>query len=52
MDDEDAVVKVNENIDLIILDIMMPVKSGFKACIEIRKKTSAPIFLYRTCFKS
>lgn len=45
VDGEDAVVKVNENIDLIILDIMMPVKSGFKACIEIREKTSAPILL-------
>lgn len=35
---EDAVNKVNDNTDLIILDIMMPIKSGFKACIEIRKK--------------
>lgn len=43
VDGEDAIVKVDENIDLIILDIMMPVKSGFKACVEIRKKTSAPI---------
>lgn len=40
---EDAVNKVNDNTDLIILDIMMPIKSGFKACIEIREKTSAPI---------
>lgn len=45
VDGEDAVIKVDENIDLIILDIMMPVKSGFKACIEIREKTSAPILL-------
>lgn len=43
VDGEDAIAKVDENIDLIILDIMMPVKSGFKACIEIREKTSAPI---------
>ncbi|QXE21181.1 MULTISPECIES: response regulator transcription factor [Clostridium] len=42
-DGEDAVIKVDESIDLIILDIMMPIKSGFKACVEIRKKTSAPI---------
>ncbi|WML37800.1 response regulator transcription factor [Clostridium sp. OS1-26] len=41
-DGEDAVIKVDENIDLIILDIMMPIKSGFKACVEIREKTSAP----------
>lgn len=40
---EDAVNKVDGNIDLIILDIMMPVKSGFKACVEIREKTTAPI---------
>lgn len=45
VDGSDAVVKVNENveIDLIILDIMMPKKSGFEACEEIRKKTNAPI---------
>lgn len=43
VDGDDAVHKVNENIDLIILDIMMPGKSGFKACMEIREKTSAPI---------
>ncbi|SDD32794.1 DNA-binding response regulator, OmpR family, contains REC and winged-helix (wHTH) domain [Paenibacillus sp. UNCCL117] len=43
VDGDDAVSKVDENVDLIILDIMMPGKSGFKACIEIREKTSAPI---------
>lgn len=43
VDGEDAVNKVTDQIDLIILDIMMPVKSGFKACIDIREKTSAPI---------
>lgn len=43
IDGEDAVNKVDETIDLIILDIMMPIKSGFKACVEIREKTSAPI---------
>ncbi len=43
IDGEDAVNKVDEKIDLIILDIMMPVKTGFKACVEIREKTSAPI---------
>ncbi|WP_256720864.1 MULTISPECIES: response regulator transcription factor [Paenibacillus] len=43
IDGEDAVNKVDENIDIIILDIMMPRKSGFKACVEIREKTSAPI---------
>ena len=40
---EEAVNKVNDDTDLIILDAMMPIKSGFKACVEIREKTSAPI---------
>lgn len=43
VDGQDAVSKVDERTDLIILDIMMPIKSGFKACMEIREKTSAPI---------
>lgn len=43
VDGEDAVNKVDEDIDLIMLDIMMPIKSGFRACVEIREKTSAPI---------
>lgn len=43
VDGEDAVNKVDDTIDLIILDIMMPRKSGFKACVEIREMTSAPI---------
>jgi len=43
IDGDDAVEKSILDIDLIILDVMMPNKSGFKACIEIRKKTMAPI---------
>lgn len=43
VDGQDAVNRVDDTIDLIILDIMMPRKSGFKACVEIREKTSAPI---------
>jgi DNA-binding response OmpR family regulator len=39
----EAVDKVDGNTDLVILDIMMPIKSGFKACGEIREKTTAPI---------
>ena len=34
---------MNEDIDLIILDVMMPGMSGFKVCEEIRKKYTAPI---------
>lgn len=33
----------NPDIDLIILDIMMPDKSGFTACREMRQKTLSPI---------
>ncbi len=31
------------NFDLIILDIMMPGKNGYQTCLEIRKKSNAPI---------
>ncbi|SHI07643.1 response regulator transcription factor [Clostridium intestinale] len=43
VDGEDAINKVDDEIDLIILDVVMPKKTGFKACIDIREKTSAPI---------
>ncbi len=43
VDGEDAINKVDDEIDLIILDVVMPKKTSFKACIEIREKTSAPI---------
>lgn len=39
----DAIVKTDETIDLIILDVMMPIKNGYDACEKIRKKTTAPI---------
>lgn len=42
-DGEEAVALVNEEIDLIILDVSMPKKSGFVVATEIRKKTLAPI---------
>lgn len=44
-DGDDAVNKVSSNtdIDLIILDVMMPNKNGFRACVEIREKTMIPI---------
>lgn len=42
-DGRQAVDRTNEDVDLIILDVMMPVLSGFKACMEIREKTLAPI---------
>ena len=38
-----AVDAVDAEIDLIILDVMMPEMSGYSACTEIRKKSDAPI---------
>jgi len=32
-----------EQVDLVILDIMMPGKSGIQACTEIRENTNVPI---------
>ncbi len=43
VDGNDAVEKANENPDLIILDVMMPGKDGFMACVDIRKISVAPI---------
>lgn len=43
LDGENAVNLVDDTIDLIILDVMMPVKSGYVACAEIRQKTMVPI---------
>lgn len=43
VDGNEAVEKISENPDLIILDVMMPNKNGFRACIEIREKSIAPI---------
>lgn len=42
-DGEEAVRLADSSIDLIVLDVMMPLKSGFIACKEIREKTVAPI---------
>ncbi len=40
---DEAVERADSSIDLIILDVMMPGRSGYSACAEIRKKTTAPI---------
>ena len=40
---EEAVKKAGDDIDLIILDIMMPHKNGYIACKEIREKSNVPI---------
>lgn len=34
---------LNSNIDLVILDIMMPGMSGLRTCEEIRKKSNVPV---------
>lgn len=39
----DAVETVDGTVDLIILDVMMPGCDGYTACMEIRKKSTAPI---------
>ena len=40
---EEAILNATDDIDLIILDIMMPYKNGYMACKEIREKSNAPI---------
>ena len=40
---QEAVDLADDSIDLYILDVVMPVKSGFHACAQIRERTMAPI---------
>lgn len=40
---KEAVDLINDDIDLIILDVMMPEMNGYQACVLLRKKTNAPI---------
>lgn len=42
-DGEEAAAMADGSFDLIILDMMMPGKSGVAACIEIRKRWTVPI---------
>ncbi len=42
-DGDEAVEKMDASVDLVILDVMMPQRSGISACAEIRKKFTAPI---------
>ena len=40
---EDALEIMNDMVDLVILDVMLPGMSGLKACEEIRKTSNVPI---------
>lgn len=42
-DGEEAIACLNQEIDLIILDIMMPKLNGYQTCVEIRKISNAPV---------
>lgn len=42
-DGQEAIDLASDEIDLYILDIMMPIVNGYQACVEIRKKSNAPI---------
>ena len=43
VDGDDAVSKIDPAIDLYILDVMMPGKSGYQVCRAIRAASTAPI---------
>ncbi|MBQ6716365.1 MAG: response regulator transcription factor [Clostridia bacterium] len=43
VDGDDAASKISPDVDLYILDVMMPGKSGYQVCREIRLSSSAPI---------
>ena len=42
-DGQEVINLIDADIDLYILDITMPVINGYQSCIEIRKKSNAPI---------
>lgn len=42
-DGQEAIELISSEIDLYILDIMMPIINGYQACMEICKKSNAPI---------
>ncbi|MDF9866512.1 DNA-binding response OmpR family regulator [Bacilli bacterium PM5-3] len=45
-DGEQAINLFNKgNIDLILLDVMMPIKDGFEVCREIRKTSTTPVIM-------
>ena len=40
---EEAISRINDAVDLVILDIMLPGMSGLKVCEEMRKNSTVPI---------
>ncbi|WP_352420480.1 response regulator [Proteiniborus sp.] len=45
-DGQDAIIKTfNENPDLILLDVMLPIKDGFQVLKEIRQKLQTPVLM-------
>lgn len=40
---EDAISKISDDIDLYILDVMMPGLSGYQVCVKIREVSNSPI---------
>lgn len=42
-DGDEAVAKMDPSVDLVILDVMMPGRSGIAACAEIRKISAVPV---------
>lgn len=41
--EKEALELLDDEIDLIILDVMMPEMNGYQACLLMREKTNAPI---------
>ncbi len=44
-DGQEALDRMTDRIDLVVLDVMMPVIDGFSACREIRKQSNVPIIM-------
>jgi len=44
-DGEEGLMKLDPSVSLIVLDIMMPKKSGIEVCREVRKTSSVPIVM-------
>ena len=45
VDGFDALNKLNSDIDLVLLDVMMPKLDGFSVCKEIRRENNVPIIM-------